>query len=124
MWLDAKAVGIDDPSIDGKRVFAAPRFVATGRIEYNPSYLRALTLAFGGKYVGSMAVDAANTQFVPSYATFDLSGKVETRVAGKDVTLRAGVNNLFNRRYWTSAFGYYVLPSATRALVATATLDF
>ena len=124
MWLDAKAVNVDDPSIEGKRVYGAPRFTATGRIEYNPSYLRPLTLAFGGKYVGSMAVDAANTQFVPSYVTYDLSGKYETRISGKDVTLRAGVNNLFNRRYWTTAWGYYVAPSPTRSFVASATIDF
>ena len=96
----------------------------TGRVEYNPSYLRPLTLAFGGKYVGNEAVDAANTQFVPSYVTYDLSGKYETRIAGKDVTLRAGINNLFNRRYWTTAWGYYVSPSPTRTAVASATMQF
>lgn len=124
MWLDAKAIDVDDSSVDGKRVFAAPRFTLTGRVEYNPSYLRALTVAFGGKYVGNMAVDAANTQFVPAYTTWDLSAKYETQVGGKDVTLRAGVNNLFNRRYWTAAWGYYVMPSATRTFVANATLEF
>ena len=45
MWLDAKAIDVDDSSVDGKRVFAAPRFTLTGRVEYNPSYLRALTVA-------------------------------------------------------------------------------
>lgn len=124
MWLNAKAVDVDDASVDGKRIYGAPRFTVTGRVEYNPSYLRALTVAFGGKYVGNMAVDAANTQFVPAYTTWDLSAKYATQVAGKDVTLRAGVNNLFNRRYWTAAWGYYVMPSATRTFVANATLEF
>jgi iron complex outermembrane receptor protein len=124
MWLDAKAVDVDDPTIEGKRVYGAPRFTATGRVEYNPSYFRPLTVAFGGKYVGSMAVDAANTQFVPSYVTYDLSGKYETRVAGKDLTLRVGINNLLNRRYWTTAWGYYVSPSPTRTAVVSATMQF
>ncbi|NIF76393.1 TonB-dependent receptor [Paraburkholderia sp. Cy-641] len=124
MWLDAKAVDIDDPGIEGKRIYGAPRFTATGRIEYNPAYLRPLTLAFGGRYVGNQAVDAANTQFVPAYATFDLSGRYETKIAGQDVTFRAGVNNLFNRRYWTTAWGYYVSPSPQRTAVASATLQF
>lgn len=124
MWLNAKAVGIDDAAIEGKRIFGTPRFTATGRIEYNPSSFRPLTLAFGGKYVGNMAVDAANTQFVPSYVTFDLSGKVETEIAGKAVVLRAGIDNVFNRRYWMTSFGAYVLPSATRTAVASATMEF
>jgi iron complex outermembrane recepter protein len=124
MWLDTKAVDIDDPSIEGKRIYGAPRFTVTGRVEYNPSYLRPLTLAFGGKYVGNQAVDAANTQFVPAYATFDLSGRYETKIAGQDVTFRAGINNLFNRRYWTTSWGYYVSPSVSRTAVASATLQF
>jgi iron complex outermembrane recepter protein len=124
MWLDTKAVDVDDPTVEGKRVYGAPRFTVTGRVEYNPSYLRPLTLAFGGKYVGNQAVDAANTQFVPAYVTYDLSGRYETKIAGKDVTFRAGINNLFNRRYWTTAWGYYVAPSPTRTAVASATLQF
>ncbi|MFL9855509.1 TonB-dependent siderophore receptor [Paraburkholderia madseniana] len=124
MWLDTKAVDVDDASVEGKRVYGAPRFTVTGRIEYNPSYLHPLTLAFGGKYVGNQAVDAANTQFVPAYVTYDLSGRYQTKIAGKDVTFRAGINNLFNRRYWTTAWGYYVAPSPTRTAVASATLQF
>lgn len=124
MWLDAKAVDVDDPNIDGKRVYGAPRFTVTGRIEYNPAYLRPLTLAFGGKYVGNQAVDAANSQFVPSYVTYDLSGRYETKIAGQDVTFRAGINNLLNRRYWTTAWGSFVSPSPTRTAVASATLLF
>ncbi|CAB3798245.1 TonB-dependent siderophore receptor [Paraburkholderia fynbosensis] len=124
MWLDTKAVDIDDPAIEGKRIYGAPRLTVTGRVEYNPAYLRPLTLAFGGKYVGNQAVDAANTQFVPAYTTFDLSGRYEAKIAGKDVTFRAGINNLFNRRYWTTAWGYYVSPSPTRTAVASATLQF
>jgi len=124
MWLDTKAVDVDDASVEGKRVFGAPRFTVTGRVEYNPSYLRPLTLAFGGKYVGDEAVNADNSQFVPAYVTYDLSGRYETKIAGKDVTFRAGINNLFNRRYWTTAWGYYVSPSPTRTAVASATVQF
>lgn len=124
MWLDTKAVDVDDVSVEGKRVYGAPRFTVTGRVEYNPAYLRPLTLAFGGKYVGSEAVNADNSQFVPAYVTYDLSGRYETKIAGKDVTLRAGINNLFNRRYWTTAWGYYVSPSPTRTFVASATVQF
>jgi iron complex outermembrane receptor protein len=61
---------------------------------------------------------------VPAYTTFDLSGRYETKIAGKDVTLRAGINNMFNRRYWTTAWGSFVSPSPTRTAVASATMQF
>ncbi|MGI4861543.1 MAG: TonB-dependent siderophore receptor [Janthinobacterium lividum] len=122
--LDSKAVDIDDSSVEGKRIYGAPRFVATGRVEYNPAFLRKLTVAAGAKYTSNMAVEAANTHIVPSYTTVDLSAKYDTRLYGKDVTFRAGINNLLNRRYWTAAYGYYILPGATRTLVTSATFQF
>src|SRR6516225_6782019 len=78
--VNAKAVDIDDPAIDGKCVYATPHFTATGRVEYNPSYMPEFTLAYGGKYVGNMPVDAANTQFTRAYVLYDLRGKYETRI--------------------------------------------
>jgi len=124
LLMNSKAVDIDDPSVNGKRVYGAAKFIGTGRIEYNPSYLRELTVAFGGKYVGGMAVDAANTQFIPGYTTFDLSAKYQTRISGKDVVFRAGINNLFDRKYWTEAWGGFLFLGATRTFVANATIQF
>jgi len=124
LLMNSKAVDIDDPSVAGKRVYGAAKVIGTGRIEYNPSYLRELTVAFGGKYVGGMAVDAANTQFIPGYTTFDLSAKYQTRISGKDVVFRAGINNLFDRKYWTEAWGGFLFLGATRTFVANATIQF
>lgn len=124
LWMNSKAVDVDDPTVSGKQIYGTAKFVGTARVEYNPSYLRELTVAFGGKYVAPMFVNATNAQSVPGYTTFDLSAKYQTRVAGKDVTIRAGINNLFDKRYWTAAWGYYVFPSATRTFLANATIAF
>ncbi|MGI4861558.1 MAG: TonB-dependent siderophore receptor [Janthinobacterium lividum] len=122
--MNSKAVDVDDSTVAGKRIYGAPRFVATGRLEYNPSYMRKLTVAAGIKYTGDVAVEAANTHIVPAYTTVDLSAKYDTKLYGKDVTFRAGINNLLNRHYWTAAYGYYILPGATRSLVTSATFEF
>jgi len=47
---------------------------------------------------------------VPAYTTFDLSGRYETKIAGDDVTFRAGMNSLTDRRYWTTEWGYLRYP--------------
>jgi iron complex outermembrane receptor protein len=122
--LNAKGVGIDDPSVDGKRIYGTPRFQATARVEYSPPVVHGLTLDAGVKYTGNMALDAANQFIVPSYTTVDVGGKYETEIEGKSVLFRAGISNLLNRRYWTTAYGYYVLPGATRTILANATLEF
>ena len=124
LWLDTKATGIDDPAVNGKRIYATPSYIVSGRVEYDAPFLRGLTLAAGAKVTGAMWVNAANTQYVPSYTTADLSARYTTRYAGKTVTLRAAVNNVFDRRYWTTTYGGFVLPSAARTFLANATVQF
>ncbi|MDF3832949.1 TonB-dependent siderophore receptor [Cupriavidus basilensis] len=124
LLLNAKATGIDDPTVNGKRIFATPRYTVGGRIEYDTPLLPGLTLAAGAKITGDMAVDAVNNQSVPSYTTADLSARYLTRVAGKTVTLRAAVNNVFDKRYWTTSYGGFVLPGASRTFLANATVQF
>ncbi|QGZ65294.1 TonB-dependent siderophore receptor [Paraburkholderia acidisoli] len=122
--LNAKGVGIDDASVNGKRIYGTPRFQATARVEYSPSVVHGLTLDAGVKYTGNMALDAANQFIVPSYTTVDIGGKYDTEIGGKSVTFRAGINNLFDKRYWTTGYGYYVLPGAVRTFIANATVEF
>lgn len=122
--LNTKAVGVDDATVDGKRIFGTPRFQLTGRVEYSPPVVRGLSLNAGIKYTGDMAVDATNAHIVPSYTTVDIGAKYETEVAGKSVVLRAGITNLFNKQYWTTGYGYYILPGATRTFLANATFEF
>jgi iron complex outermembrane recepter protein len=124
LGLAAKGVDIADPTVDGKRVYGAPRFTATARVEYSPPVVHGLVLNAGVKYISDIAVDATNQHIVPSYTTFDLGARYETMVSGKNVIVRAGIDNLFNKRYWTTGYGYYILPGATRTFAANATLEF
>ncbi|MDM8355606.1 TonB-dependent siderophore receptor [Pandoraea communis] len=124
LLLNTKAVDVDDPSVAGKRIFAAPRYVVTGRVEYDTPFVRGLTLAAGVKVTGEQEVDAANTLSIPAYTTIDLSARYATRIAGKSVVLRAAINNLTDKHYWTTTFNGFVLPGSTRTFLASATMDF
>ncbi|AIU25382.2 ligand-gated channel [Pandoraea pnomenusa] len=124
LLLNTKAVGVDDPSVAGKRIFATPKYVVTGRVEYDTPFVRGLTLAAGVKVTGQQEVDAANTLSIPAYTTMDVSAKYATRIAGKSVVLRAAVNNLTDKHYWTTTYNGFVLPGSTRTVLASATMDF
>jgi len=52
------------------------------------------------------------------------TARYTTRVAGKPVTVRAVLNNVFNRRYWTTTYDGFVLPAATRTFLMNASLQF
>jgi hypothetical protein len=72
LWLDTKTSGVDDPLVNGKRVFATPNYIVTGRIEYDTLFAPGLTLWTGAKVTGEMYVNSANTQHIPSYTTADV----------------------------------------------------
>src|SRR6202012_874356 len=78
--LNSKGIDIADPSVDGKRVYGAPRFTATGRVEYSPPIVRGLVLNAGVKYISDIAVDATNRHIVPSVTTVDIGARYETEV--------------------------------------------
>nr|WP_277396706.1 TonB-dependent receptor [Pandoraea nosoerga] len=124
LLLNTKAVDVDDPVVAGKRIFATPRYVVTGRVEYDTPFVRGLTVAAGVKVTGQQEVDAANTLSVPAYTTIDLSARYTTRIAGKAVVLRAAVNNVTDKHYWTTTYNGFVLPGSTRTFLASATMDF
>lgn len=54
LWLDTKATGIDDPAVNGKRIYATPSYIVSGRVEYDAPFLRGLTLAAGAIREASM----------------------------------------------------------------------
>lgn len=124
LWLHTKTTDVDDPQVNGNRVFATPNYIVTGRVEYDTPFVPGLTLWTGAKVTGSMYVNSANTQQIPSYTTADVGARYTTRMAGKQVTVRAVLNNVFNRRYWTTTYDGFVLPAATRTFLMNASLQF
>jgi iron complex outermembrane recepter protein len=124
LWLHTKTRDVDDPLVNGNRVFATPNYIVTGRVEYDTPFVPGLTLWTGAKVTGAMYVNSANTQQIPSYTTADVGARYTTRVAGKQVTVRAVLNNVFNRRYWTTTYDGFVLPAATRTFLMNASLQF
>jgi hypothetical protein len=65
-----------------------------------------LSLNARAVYTAKQYADAANTQQLPSWTRFDLGANYLTRIMDRDVTLRARVDNAFDRNYWASAGGY------------------
>ncbi|MNO00008.1 Ferrichrome receptor FcuA precursor [compost metagenome] len=46
------------------------------------------------------------------------------KVEGKDVTLRANIENVTNEEYWASAFGGFLTQGEPRLLTVSGTVDF
>ena len=72
--------------------------------------------------------DLANTKQLPSWTRVDLGARYLTQIAGRDVTLRARVDNVTDRNYWSSAVSSFgagsLVLAAPRTVVVSATVAF
>ncbi|MET4898761.1 TonB-dependent receptor [Sphingomonadaceae bacterium jetA1] len=75
-------------------------------LEYDLPFIPGLT-ATGGIYrTDKQWGNAANTDRIPAYATFDLGARYTVPIDDKALVLRLTVNNVADKSYWTNA--YYV----------------
>ncbi|KAG0752298.1 hypothetical protein G6F22_021923 [Rhizopus arrhizus] len=87
-------------------------------------------LAVDGRvvYTGSSYANDANTLKVPGWTRFDAGLRYMMDVDGHVVTLRARVENIANRNYWSSVGGYpgngYLVLGGPRTILLSASMDF
>jgi iron complex outermembrane receptor protein len=127
MALNTRQDGTGDASIDGKRVTDVPNFKSTTWIEYAVPQLPGLKLDANWQYSGRKAFDVENRVLVPDYHVFGLGAAYGLKLGATKVTLRARVDNLFDKFYWrdvTPALGGYLLPGAPRTFRLSGQFDF
>lgn len=127
-WLDTEQKKTGDTTIDGNRVIGVPEFLANVGAEWELPYVDGLAVDGRVIYTGASYADAANELKVPSWTRVDIGTRYLMQVNGKDLTLRARVNNLFDRDYWASVGGFegsgYLVAGGPRTVTLTATMDF
>jgi iron complex outermembrane receptor protein len=126
--LDAEQSATGSPLTDGKRVIGIPKTQASLGVDWDVPGVRGLS--FNGRVVASSHshADAANTLRVAGWNRLDVGARYVTDVAGKLMTVRARVDNLTDRNYWSSVGGYpdngYLVLGAPRTFSLTASIDF
>ncbi|QCP53815.1 TonB-dependent receptor [Trinickia violacea] len=122
MWLDTwYAKGT---SYDGNRVAGAPAYVAAAYAQYAVRAVPGLKLGVDAKFTGNTQVRAAGNLAAPGFLLVNAGATYSTAIAGHDVTLRAAIDNLANRRYWEFQYADYIKPGDPRTLSLNAKIDF
>ncbi|WP_286191992.1 TonB-dependent receptor [Roseomonas genomospecies 6] len=82
-------------------------------------------LAVNGRviYTSGSYLTAANTLRFDGWTRFDIGARYSTEVSGKPVTLRASVENVFDKDYWLTT-GTYVTVGSPRTFLLSASADF
>ncbi len=133
-WLDAKQDKTGTEDLDGNRVVGIPEYQANMSVEWEVPQVSGLALDSRVIYTGSNYADSANELNLPSWTRVDIGARYFMQVNGKDLTLRARVNNVFDRDFWASAGGFVgangtvgtgqLVLGAPRTVTLSATMDF
>jgi iron complex outermembrane receptor protein len=119
-WLHARREGgTVQPELNGLRPPNVPDRTAKLQAGYRVAAVPGLALRAGVVYESPRAVLPDNSIAIPGWTRVDVGARYELRdAAGRTWTVRAGIDNLFDRRAWReSPFEYdhvYLFPMAPR----------
>ncbi|MBF0865662.1 MAG: TonB-dependent siderophore receptor [Gluconobacter potus] len=108
---------------DGNTAIGVPNYTINGNLEYDLPFLKGATVVGRVVNTGKQWVNTANTLHIPVWTRFDLAGRYTFVTHHTPVTLRFGVDNLANTRYWSSAFNGYLLQGMPRTFKFSFTTD-
>jgi iron complex outermembrane receptor protein len=103
MYIDSKLKGTANGTFDGNRAPATPEYNVNLGAEWDVPGLQGVTLTGRGIYSSSQYLDQANSKEIDSWERFDVGMRYAFKVDDKAVTLRANIENVADKRYWSSA---------------------
>lgn len=99
---------------NGHTAIGIPNYTINGNLEYDLPFLKGATVIGRVVNTGKQMVNVENTAHLPVWTRFDLAARYTFAAYGKPLTLRFGVDNLANTRFWSSAFNGYLLEGLPR----------
>jgi Fe(3+) dicitrate transport protein len=108
--------------VDGKTPQYAPDYVMRTGVTYD--WERRYKLAFTGTFVDNHYADDANTanRFIPAYSVWDLTAEAE--VVPSRLSVVAGVNNIFDEKYYARIRSNGIDPALPRNVYGGVVLKF
>ncbi|WP_291363612.1 TonB-dependent receptor [Acetobacter sp. UBA5411] len=108
---------------NGHTAIGIPNYTINGNLEYDLPFLKGATVIGRVVNTGKQMVNVENTAHLPVWTRFDLAARYTFAAYGKPLTLRFGVDNLANTRFWSSAFNGYLLEGLPRTFKFSFTTD-
>lgn len=122
---DAKLRRTQDGLNDGHDAPGVPAYLINANVEWDvPS--SAITLTGRVVRTGEQKVNTANTLEIPAWTRVDLGLRYVALVGERPLTLRFGIDNVADERYWASAFDSFVaqlLQGGPRTFKLSASID-
>jgi iron complex outermembrane receptor protein len=127
--IDAKQKNTQGGATDGRTAIGVAKQQANIGAEWDVPGVRSLSLNARLLYTSKQYANAANTQQIPGWTRFDVGARYLVDLGnGRLLTLRARIDNLFNKSYWASVGGTqgsnYLVLGAPRTFAVSGTIDF
>ncbi|OWQ82906.1 TonB-dependent siderophore receptor [Roseateles aquatilis] len=112
-----------DASLVGNRVEGIPKWQASLGVSGALPGVDGLSANAELHYDKRLTLDANNRYELPGYSLVNLGLSYRTRLADHPVTLRAGVDNVFNRGYWGFLQSGYIFAGTPRTVGLNAKIE-
>lgn len=103
-YTEAKLTQAVNKAFEGKQATGVPKVSAKLTLEYDTAFLPGLSLNGNLNYAGKRYAIDDNRVALSPYTTLDLGARYRTKVAARDVILRATVQNVSNKAYWLGSW--------------------
>ncbi|SFX90403.1 TonB-dependent receptor [Pseudomonas sp. NFACC36] len=129
MYIDSELTDTTGGAFDGNRAPATPKYNVNLGAEWDVPTMQGLTLTSRGIYSSSQYLDQSNVKEIDSWFRFDVGARYTFKVDEKNITLRANIENVADKRYWSSAGASDdsepgLTLSTPRTYLLSATVDF
>lgn len=124
MLLDAELTKTRGGINEGNTAIGVAKVNVNLGTEWDVGYVPGLTFTARAIHTGDQYVNEANTLEIPDWTRFDIGSRYVFKTHGKTVTLRASVENVFDKRYWSTASQFGLTFGTPRTALLSATLDF
>ncbi|SFX52507.1 MULTISPECIES: TonB-dependent receptor [unclassified Pseudomonas] len=129
MYIDSELTDTTGGAFDGNRAPATPKFNVNLGAEWDVPTMQGLALTSRGIYSSSQYLDQSNVKEIDSWFRFDVGARYTFKVDEKNITLRANIENVADKRYWSSAGASDdsepgLTLSTPRTYLLSATVDF
>jgi iron complex outermembrane receptor protein len=125
--LRAKYDRTQDGVNQGNNVFGVPEQQANLGLDWDVPGVAGLTVDTRLVHTSRQDANAANTLEIPSWTRLDLGVRHAFEIASRQATVRARVDNVFDRNYWASTGGAsganYLVLAAPRTFTVSMSID-
>lgn len=129
MYIDSELTNTTNGTFDGNRAPATPKYNVNLGAEWDVPTVQGLTLTSRGIYSSSQFLDQSNNKQIDAWERFDVGARYAFRVDEKTITLRGNIENVADKRFWSSAGASDdsepgLTLSTPRTYLLSATVDF